>query len=112
MTKNVENFLPATGMLMTCPSADRLCSIPDSDGPRWPMESSSSELPPSRPGLKLGRLLSPTCANIQVNTHMNTKSKGLNNWILVFKLAKKKLTIQLNFSDQLPGGAGQEVHSA
>lgn len=57
-------IVPVTGGLMTCPSADRLCSIPDRDGPPRPLEASSSELPPSKPGLKLGRLLSPTCINM------------------------------------------------
>lgn len=51
---------------MTCPSADRLCSIPDRDGPPRPPEVSSSELPPSKPGLKLGRLLSPTCTKVEL----------------------------------------------
>lgn len=54
---------------MTCPSADRLCPIPgSSDGPPRPEEASSPELPPSKPGLKLGRLLSPTCANMWIPT--------------------------------------------
>lgn len=58
--KKRERIKPVTGGLMTCPSADRLCSIPDRDGPPRLLEDSSSELPPSKPGLKLGRLLSPT----------------------------------------------------
>lgn len=115
-------------MLMTCPSADRLCSIPDSDGPRWPIESSSSELPPSRPGLKLGRLLSPTCANTQIIVHMSTKKikNGIVGtlitpflYIYLFIIQKnqilkqaKRLAFQFNFTHQLPGGAGQQVHSA
>lgn len=59
---------------MTCPSADRLCPIPDEDAPPRPLEASSSELPPSRPGLKVGRLLCPTCRFTQRKTHAISKT--------------------------------------
>lgn len=66
---------PVRGELITCPSAEHLCSIPERNWPPRPVESSSSELPPSRPGLKLGWLLSPTYKNTPVSELLNTGSR-------------------------------------
>ena len=62
---------------MTCPSAERLCSIPEAGGPPRPLDTSSSELPPSSPGRKLGRLLSPTY------THHTQMKNGLHIYTLL-----------------------------
>lgn len=81
--------LPVRGELITCPSAERLCSIPERKWPPRPVESSSSELPPSKPGLKLGRLLSPTCKTTTESELLNTGDRvvmscGSGGWAFSF----------------------------